>query len=432
MDCHIIQSTRFTITGLCLAMSLQGCLSNDLSSKANSAPLRQVHPQVHTYDHALAEMGKQVPGFGGMYVDASGNLIVYLKQGQLEKAVAIPDVAQAALRSALEKVFGADTSRHVSVPHNGKPVTTNPQIQFIAGNYSITELNGWYPDVQLALDIPEVLFTDIDEAKNRITIGIQNESARQAVHTALANSGIPARALNIEVLAPTTSQANLRQTIRPSHGGMRISVFHEDLNPGAFPMYCSIGFNATHSQWGNGFVTNAHCGKTMGVVDPYEVHQYAIDGGRVTDQSFIGWELVDPTFWRSPYPWVCPAFSRCRYSDAVFVGNYGFEPTTLGKLARPALKNHVSHLDVFIEVGNSEAIVKAVEAGFGVSFVSRLAAEWALALGSVVEVPVANFDLHREIFLIRPEIQKANRAIDAYWGFVHDPANNDLLRLAEE
>jgi DNA-binding transcriptional LysR family regulator len=89
-------------------------------------------------------------------------------------------------------------------------------------------------------------------------------------------------------------------------------------------------------------------------------------------------------------------------------------------------------LDIFMTVGNSEAIVKAVEAGFGVSFVSRLAAEWALDKGSVVEVPVTDFDLHRKIYLIRPEMQKANRAIDAYWGFVHDPSNADLLYLAEE
>jgi DNA-binding transcriptional LysR family regulator len=92
----------------------------------------------------------------------------------------------------------------------------------------------------------------------------------------------------------------------------------------------------------------------------------------------------------------------------------------------------LSSLAVAMEVGNSEAIVKAVEAGFGVSFVSRLAAEWALEKGTVVEVPVNDLELHREIYLIRPEIQRANRAIDAYWGFVHDPSNADLLRFAEE
>ena len=91
----------------------------------------------------------------------------------------------------------------------------------------------------------------------------------------------------------------------------------------------------------------------------------------------------------------------------------------------------LSDLDVFLEVGNSEAIVKAVEAGYGVSCVSRLAAAWALDRGTVREVPVMGFDLRRKIYLIRPEMQASNRAIDAYWGFVHHPSNADLLRIAE-
>lgn len=89
-------------------------------------------------------------------------------------------------------------------------------------------------------------------------------------------------------------------------------------------------------------------------------------------------------------------------------------------------------LNICLEVGNSEAIVKAVESGCGASFVSRLAAEWALGKGSVVEIPIRDFELHRTIYLIKPEIQKTTRAIEAYWSFVHDPANADLLRLAEE
>jgi DNA-binding transcriptional LysR family regulator len=89
-------------------------------------------------------------------------------------------------------------------------------------------------------------------------------------------------------------------------------------------------------------------------------------------------------------------------------------------------------MDIFLEVSNAEAIVKTVEAGFGVSFVSRLAALWALEQGTVVETPVTGFDLHRKVYLVRPEIYKANRAVEAFWGFVHDPANSDLLRMAEK
>jgi DNA-binding transcriptional LysR family regulator len=91
----------------------------------------------------------------------------------------------------------------------------------------------------------------------------------------------------------------------------------------------------------------------------------------------------------------------------------------------------IDDLDVFLEVGNAEAIVETVAAGFGVSFVSRLAAACALQLGKVVEVPVADLDLRRKIYMVRREIENRTRAQDVFWGFVHDPANADLLRLAE-
>jgi len=88
-------------------------------------------------------------------------------------------------------------------------------------------------------------------------------------------------------------------------------------------------------------------------------------------------------------------------------------------------------LNIFMEVSNAEAIVKVVEAGFGAAFVSRLAVAWALANRAVVQIPVVDFDLRRTIYLIKPGVQETNRAIEAFWGFVHDPSNSDLLRLAE-
>jgi len=92
----------------------------------------------------------------------------------------------------------------------------------------------------------------------------------------------------------------------------------------------------------------------------------------------------------------------------------------------------LNDMQVFLEVGNAEAIVKTVEAGYGVSFVSRLAAAWALEQGSVVEVPVIGIDLQRKIYMIRHKIHESNRAVDAFWGFIHHPANADLLRLPED
>jgi DNA-binding transcriptional LysR family regulator len=89
-------------------------------------------------------------------------------------------------------------------------------------------------------------------------------------------------------------------------------------------------------------------------------------------------------------------------------------------------------MNIFMELGNAEAIIKTIEAGFGVSFVSRLAAEWALDAGTVVEVPVAGFDLRRMIYMVRRRMNPANRAVEAFWGFIHDPLNADLLLIAEQ
>ena len=87
-------------------------------------------------------------------------------------------------------------------------------------------------------------------------------------------------------------------------------------------------------------------------------------------------------------------------------------------------------MNIFMELGNAEAIVRTVEAGFGISFVSRLAAAWALREGTVAEVPVAGFNLQRQIYMVQKIIREANRAVDAFWEFVHVPSNADLLRLA--
>jgi len=87
-------------------------------------------------------------------------------------------------------------------------------------------------------------------------------------------------------------------------------------------------------------------------------------------------------------------------------------------------------LSVHLELGNAEAIVRTVEAGFGISFVSTLAAEWALKLREVVAVPVVGLELQRTVYMVRRTLEEPNRPQDVFWGFVHHPANADLRGLA--
>jgi DNA-binding transcriptional LysR family regulator len=89
-------------------------------------------------------------------------------------------------------------------------------------------------------------------------------------------------------------------------------------------------------------------------------------------------------------------------------------------------------MNLFMELGSAEAIVRTVEAGFGVSFVSRLAADWAIRQGSVIEVAVNEMTLSRQVYMVRKIICERKRAVDAFWSSVHHPLNADLLHLADE
>ena len=105
----------------------------------------------------------------------------------------------------------------------------------------------------------------------------------------------------------------------------------------------------------------------------------------------------------------------------------GTRRVLLTELARHDIS--LNDLTVFLELGNAEAIVRTVEAGYGVAFVSTLAASWAAAQGKVVFVPIASFELKRMVYMIRRSLEKPNRPQEAFWSFVHHPSNVDLLHM---
>jgi LysR family transcriptional regulator, low CO2-responsive transcriptional regulator len=89
-------------------------------------------------------------------------------------------------------------------------------------------------------------------------------------------------------------------------------------------------------------------------------------------------------------------------------------------------------LKVFMEVGNAEAIVGTVAAGYGISFVSTMAVGNLQKQGKVVAIPVDGLDLQRTIYMVRKRISAPHRPRDVYWGFVHALENMDLLHLPDQ
>jgi DNA-binding transcriptional LysR family regulator len=88
-------------------------------------------------------------------------------------------------------------------------------------------------------------------------------------------------------------------------------------------------------------------------------------------------------------------------------------------------------LNIFMELGSAEAIVRTVSTGFGISFVSTLASACPLERGNVVDVQIKGFDMRRKIFMIRKRLEAPHRAQEVFWSFVHNPLNLDVLKQAE-
>ena len=77
-------------------------------------------------------------------------------------------------------------------------------------------------------------------------------------------------------------------------------------------------------------------------------------------------------------------------------------------------------LDVRLELGLQESVRRAVEAGFGVTFISRTAVESELADGRLAEARVEGLDATREISLATATGRARTRVADAFAEFARE------------
>lgn len=77
-------------------------------------------------------------------------------------------------------------------------------------------------------------------------------------------------------------------------------------------------------------------------------------------------------------------------------------------------------LDVRLELGLQESVRRAVEAGFGVTFISRTAVEADLAAGTLAEARVQGLEATREISLASATGRARSRVADAFVAFARE------------
>jgi hypothetical protein len=240
-------------------------------------------------------LARGVPGFGGFFLDEQGTPTIYLKDaGQ-----------RAAAERALTPWF---TSRSRAAA----------EMLVRKADFDWADLDRWFTQGSAeALSVPGVVFTDADEARNRVRVGVEDAGAAGQVRSVLARLGVPAAAVSIEVTQPIKQLATLRGSVRPVVAGVQIN----------FPGFlCSVGFNASRSGT-RGFVTASHCTNTQGGVEstPYWQPLQSVKPTQVAT------EIVDPAYTTGGS---CPLLRRCRRSDASFAKYINGTGNTLGRIAR--------------------------------------------------------------------------------------------------
>jgi DNA-binding transcriptional LysR family regulator len=84
-------------------------------------------------------------------------------------------------------------------------------------------------------------------------------------------------------------------------------------------------------------------------------------------------------------------------------------------------------LRVVMELGSVEAIEAAVEAGHGVSFVSRVAVQRGLELGRIKAIRVKGLHLQRQIYLARNKLRTCTCAQLKFREFIESPEGQKLI-----
>jgi hypothetical protein len=245
-----------------------------------------------TLDVRLARVAHAEPAFGGMF-ERKGVLHVYLT----DRSATARAAAKRALRRSNFKVLKA--------------------------RYGFAQLELWKKRLTAGvLGHAGAVLTDIDDRRNRLTVGVKDKRTRLLIEARIAALGIPKAAVRIEEVTPPRFTSSLNDFHRPLVAGLQISFSHP-----SFSSLCTLGFNAVRKGV-SGFVTNSHCTGVQGGVEGTVYFQ----PDQANPANRVGVETVDPVYFRGG---ICAVPTRrCRFSDSAFVKRDSGVPASQGFIAK--------------------------------------------------------------------------------------------------
>lgn len=244
-----------------------------------------------TFDDQLAQLNKAVPTFGGLFVDEEADtLFIYLTRSS-------PAALQSVARR-LRVLFDIPERR----------------TRMLRARYDWRQLKTWHDRITSGVfSVSGVTMSDIDDRRNRLTVGVADLGVRDEVQRRLARLRIPREAVRIARRPPSAEVSSLQEVHRPLVGGLQLNM-----SGGGFCTLGVVAWNPRLSQWG--LITNTHCTDTRGSLEGTRFFQHTRSGTLFqnragTDVNEIASEADDPSYFTGGD---CPVNRRCRYSDSAF------------------------------------------------------------------------------------------------------------------
>lgn len=246
---------------------------------------------MHDY---FSQVADSIPDFGGFYINGGGQPVVFLRSPDQHSKTEVAQV--------LKEVMGENILERGGGPRRS---VQNPELTLREGAYSMEELLSWYEELGRVFSIDQVVFTDLQESTNSLTVGVTSLEVQADVKGIAEENEIPPEAVSVvQAELPEEQNHGLRTNVNPPRGGIEIG--YPIAGADNFSA-CTLGF-VGYLNGDLGYITNSHCTAKRGSVTG-QAFNNPVNGPQ------LGVEETDPNYS------TCGFFqnSACRYSDAAFV-----------------------------------------------------------------------------------------------------------------
>jgi hypothetical protein len=317
-----------TTLSLLVALGLTACLDDptEVASPGRDAAPPTAQLEAFGMDAHYLELAREVPGFGGAFHDDTRGVVVHMARRDLALDA---DRIRDGLRSRL-RFPGPRTSGDATV----LAASAKKDIVLQEAAWDYGELIDFRGRAHGVFGLPGAVYTDIDEASNRVRIGVTREADQATFLAALEEQGVPAEAVTFTITEPIEPlrDETLRDRVQPLGGGLQLVYPHP--TPG-FIFLCTLGFNVDRAEPGRStsyFVTNSHCTLDQGAQDGTPYYQQPI--ALPDDKYLVAREVLDPAYTD------CGGGFVCRFSDASLARYETTRtPVKLGAIYRPESVN---------------------------------------------------------------------------------------------